>query len=480
MRLIPDFGARPVGKQRGRGFMAAVGAVGLLLAAITFYVGYQAAYSVPGRGYYNLKAEFKDANNLANHYEVRLGGVRAGQILDPRVENGKAVVDLRLEDQFKPLPVDSKLQVRLRSAVGVRYLEIIPGRSATVLKEGDTIPTTQVVDSVALDEVLGTFDNDTRASTSKLLRELGNGVGGRGTDLGEAVRDTPKMLTGLKGVSTALTARPGRQMSGFIRNGAQAAAAFDDARNDIVAGFKPQAQSLRAFTEAKEGVQGTLTEGAPTLASLRSTLPNVNRLVSEVGTLASRSRPAFDAAPAALRETTGLLDTAGKPLDDLKDTLQLADDAVNPVLDVLGKVKPVLPTIDTFMGALYPQLENLGPRACEISNATIGWSHYLGIGSNETNFIRFHFLAARPEQTAGQTGKGSDELNNLYDKFVNSDPYYGPCTNQGSEGATGKQRPVTARIVNAGRKPFNKTDNLPYETDPSIVASPSQIIQGGK
>lgn len=480
MRLIPDFGARPVGKARGRGFMAAVGMIGLLLAAVTFYVGYQAAYSVPGRGYYNLKAQFTDANNLANHYEVRLGGVRAGQILDPRVEDGKAVVDLRLEDQFKPLPVDSKLQVRLRSAVGVRYLEIIPGRSGSVLQEGDTIPTTQVVDSVALDEVLGTFDKDTRASTSLLLRELGEGVSGRGTDVGDTVRDTPKLLTGLTDVSSAITARPGRQMSGFIRNGAQAAAAFDDARNDIVAGFRPQAQSLRAFTEAKEGVQGTLTEGAPTLASLRSTLPAVNRLVSEVGTLAARSRPAFGAAPAALRRTTDVLDNAQQPLEDLEDTLQLADDAVNPVLGLLGKVKPVLPTIDTFLGAMYPQLENLGPRACEISNAAIGWSHYLGIGNSETNFIRFHLLALRPEQTAGQAGKGSEELNNLYDRFVNSDPYYGPCTNQGSEGATGKQRPVTARILNAGVKPFNKTDNLPYETDPTIVSSPSQVIQGGK
>lgn len=475
---MPEFG-RPVGHQRGRVFTAAVGITGLLLAALTFYVGYQAAYTVPGRGYYNLKAEFTDANNLANHYEVRLGGVRAGQILDPRVEDGKAVVDLRLEDQFKPLPVDSKLQVRLRSAVGVRYLEIIPGKSSTMLQEGEKIPTSQVLDSVALDEVLGTFDADTRASTSTLLRELGNGVNSRGTDLNEAVRDTPRLLGGLKDVSSAITSRPGRQMSGFIRNGNAVAGAFDDARNDLVAGFEPQRQALRAFTETPEGVQGTLVEGASALGSLRSTLPNVNRLVSEVGGLARNARPALDPAPAALRATTTLLDDATQPLGDLKDTLQLADDAVSPVLGVLDKVRPVLPTLDTTLSSLMPQLTNLGPRACEISNAAIGWAHYLGIGSNETNFIRFHLLAVRPEQTVGQ-GKGSDSLNNLYDRFVNVDPYFGPCTNKGTEGATGKQRPVTARIVNAGVKPFNRTDNLPYETDPDIVASPSQIIQGGK
>ncbi|MCW3014692.1 MAG: Long-chain-fatty-acid--CoA ligase [Solirubrobacterales bacterium] len=471
---------RAVGNQRGRAFMASIGVLGLVLAAITFYVGYQAAESVPGRGYYDLRAQFDDANNLANHYEVRLSGVRAGQILNPHVENGKAVVDLKLDDRFKPLPADSQLQVRLRSAVGVRYLEIIPGKSNKMLADGDMIPSAQVRDSVALDEVLGTFDTKTRAQTSRLLRELGTGVAGRGTDLNDTIRDTPGLLRGLRGVSNAITARPGDQLSAFIRNGAKTAGAFDDASKDIVAGLKPETQALKVFTDAGDGVQGTLSEGNQTLASVRSTLPHVNRLVSEVGDLARRGRPALRVAPDALRRTTRLLDDAQQPLDDLKATLDLADDAVDPVLGLLGKVKPVLPSIDTTLSALYPQLTNLGPRACEISNAAIGWGHYLGIGNSETNFIRFQLLAVRPEQTAGQAGKGSAALNDLYDKFVNSDPYYGPCTNGGTEGATGKQRPVTARVVNAGIKPFNRTDNLPYETDPNIVASPSQIIQGGK
>jgi virulence factor Mce-like protein len=470
---------RPVGQQRGRAFMASVGILGILLAGVTFYIGYEAANSVPGRGYYNIKAEFEDANNLANHYEVRMGGVRAGQILKPRVENGKAVVDLRLDDKFKPLPVDSQLQVRLRSAVGVRYLEIIPGKSSQMLEENDTIASSQVLESVALDEVLGTFDGETRGRTQALLRELGNSFDGRGPDLNDAIGATPDLLENLSGVSKAITSRPGEQMSRFIRNGSRVADAFDKAKDDIVAGFDPQERALRSFTEARDGVQGTLSEGAPTLGALRSDLPNVSRLLREVGGLASEARPAFAVAPASLRETTKLLRGAEQPLDDLEDTLDLADRAVSPVLDLLGKVRPVLPTLDTTLEALFPQLTNLGPRACEISNAAIGWAHYLGIGSNETNFIRFHLLAVRPEQTVGQ-GKGSDELNNLYDQFVNVDPYYGPCTNQGTEGATGKQRPVTARIVNAGKRPFNRTDNLPYETDPNIVAGPEQFIQGGK
>jgi phospholipid/cholesterol/gamma-HCH transport system substrate-binding protein len=471
---------RAVGNVRGRGFMAAIGVAGLLLAGVTFYIGYEAAVTVPGRGYYNLHAQFDDANNLANHYEVRLSGVRAGQILNPRVRDGKATVDLKLDDRFRPLPADSKLQVRLRSAVGVRYLEILPGHSKRMLPEGGTIPSTQVKDSVALDEVLGTFDTETRARTSMLLRELGGGVAGRGHDLNDAIGDAPRLLSGLRGTANAITDRPGDQLSGLIRHGAQTAKGFDDAAQDIVAGFRPETQALKVFTDARDDVQGTLGQARPTLASLRSTLPNVDRLVTEVGRLARTGRPAFRAAPSALKRTNALLTDAQRPLDDLEDTLDVADRAVAPTLSLLGKVKPSLPEIDGALDALYPQLTNLGPRACEISNAAIGWGQYLGIGDSQNNFIRFQLLAVRPELTGGQAGKGSDALNNLYDRFVNVDPYYGPCTNQGSEGATGKQRPIPERTLMAGVKPFNRTTNLPYETDPNVVADPSVVDFGGK
>ena len=475
---LRDYG-RPVGKQRSRFFFTAVGLAGLLAAIVTFYIGYQAAYSVPGRSYYNLEAEFADANNLANHYEVWIGGVRAGQILHPRVEDGKAVVDMRLDDKFRPLRSDSKLQVRLRSAVGVRYLEIVPGKNGTELAENDRLKASQVTDSVALDQVLGTFDPRTRTRTATLLRELGNGTAGRGTDLNETIATAPRLLGGLRGVSSAINARPGRPMSRFVRSGSETAAAFDDVRQELVDGFVPERQALAAFNDARDGVQGTLTEAATALRTLNSTLPNVNRLVAETAAVAREARPTLAVAPASLRETTRLLDDAQQPLENLRETLDLAEEAVDPVLDLLGKVRPVLPTLDRTLKDLTPTVQEVGPKSCEISNAFIGWGQYLGIGNSETNFIRFHLLALRPEQTAGQVGKGSEELNNLYDSFVNIDPYYGPCTNQGSEGATGKQRPVTARIVNAGKKPFNRTDNLPYETDPNKVASADQVIQGG-
>lgn len=460
---------RPVGQTRGRAFMATIGVTGLVLAAITFYIGYEAAYSVPGRGYYNLKAEFKDANNLANHYEIRMSGVRAGQVLNPHAEGTTAVVDLKLDDRFKPLPVDSKVRVRLRSAVGVRYLEIIRGTSSQMLPEGGTIPTSSVEPSVALDEVLGTFDTKTRAATSQLIQALGNGLNGRGTDLNGVIEGTPKLLTNLSGVSNAITDRPDEQLGGFIRSGTKAVKGFDDARFDIVGGFKPQKQALKIFNDNEQEFQSTLTEAGPALSTLRAQLPSIDRLVSETADFAREARPAFAAAPSSLRKTTKLLDNGQKPLRDLDDTLDLTKRAVSPTLGLLNNVRPVLPTIDNTLTALAPQLSYLAPRACEIGNSIVGWGTFLNIGDEFSSSIRFHLEATRPEVLGGQA-KGV-----LNDNLINRDPYTGPCTNGGSEGARGPQAPLPGRALNAGIKPFNRTDNLPYETDPNIRSDVSQF-----
>src|SRR3954468_15712736 len=200
---------RPVGKQRSRAFMLAVSIGALVLAAVTFYVGYEAANTVPLRGYYDLHAQFDNAENLANHYEIREGGVRVGQLLNPRVKNGKAVVDLRISDKYKPLLSDTQVRIRLRSAVGVRYLELIPGKHGTPLPEGATIPAANAKTPVELDKVLGTFDPKTRARTRALLNQMGIGAVGRGTDVNEAVKGSPKFFRGAASVSQAITNRPG-------------------------------------------------------------------------------------------------------------------------------------------------------------------------------------------------------------------------------------------------------------------------------
>jgi phospholipid/cholesterol/gamma-HCH transport system substrate-binding protein len=450
---------RPVGKQRSRLFMISVGIFGLLLAAATFYIGYQAAYSVPGRGYYNLHGELANAENLSNHYEIRSGGVRIGQVLNPRVEHGKAIVDMRIDDRYKPLRSDTQLRIRLRSAVGVRYLEVIPGTKGTPLPEGATIPASNARTPVALDKVLDTFDTRTRARTRDLLNELGAGVQSRGADLNQAIASAPHFLGSLQGFSGAVVERRDA-MANFIAGANRAAGAFDGARDEIGTGFKPESEALKPFNDDRGDVQATLAGAAPALATLRTQLPAVSGLLDEVGHFATATRPTFQAAPAALRSTTALVNRAARPLGDAKKTLDLASGAVNPALDLLRAAHPVLPGVERGLSDVVPTLQRLAPRACDMTQFATGWAEYIKWGDSYESMIRFLVAAVRPEQPVGQNNNVSKIPapggGDAYDGLINKDPYPAQCVN--GTGEAGFEQPTEQESV---RGESYSSTNLP-------------------
>lgn len=180
---------RPAAQQRGRGFMLLVGFAGLGVASLLAYVGFNAPNTIPGRGYYNLTAQLNQADNLTGHYQVRVAGRLVGQVLDPRVEDGQAVVDLQLDRDVGPLLSDTTIKVRPRSPIGVRFVELHPGTRGTPLKDGAVLPASQASASVPLDDVLSTLDPKTRKRTQELLAGLGGGFADRGEDVNETLKE---------------------------------------------------------------------------------------------------------------------------------------------------------------------------------------------------------------------------------------------------------------------------------------------------
>jgi ABC-type transporter Mla subunit MlaD len=220
-------------------------------------------------------------------------------------------------------------------------------------------------------------------------------------------------------------------------------------RADIAAGFDPERRALAPFSDRRVDLQATLTAAPPALGELRGGLPAVSRLAEAVGGFARAGQPTLDEAPAALRSTVALLRGAKAPLGDARHTLELAQRAVTPTLDLLGNVRPVLPSVDQALSDVVPTLDYLAPRACELSSFSTGWAEYLKWGDSSNNFIRFILQAARPTQPAGQTNNvtkipqpgGGD----AYNRFIHSSPYPPPCN--GNVGSTGVERPTEAQSI---------------------------------
>lgn len=431
--------ARKVGKPANRLFVVVVGLAGIFGLIGMIALGYNSPNNIPGRSYYNLEARFRDAGNLSSHYDVRLGGRRIGQVLHPRVDKGVAVFDLQLSGDLR-LRSDTRLRVRPRSLLGVRYVDVTPGTRGRILKEGEAIPASQTTaPRVELDDVLGVFDHSTRRRAGQLLRELGGGLGGRGEEASAAIGSAPGALRDIGAVSRAITARPGAAGE-LVRSADTLTAALDPVRGALADGFAPEARALRPFKERGAALRATLERAPATLAALRGGLPSAERLVRAAGGLASDGRAALSAAPAALRETTRLLRDARAPLRHADETLALAQRAVDPTLSLLRTVRPLLPALDTAAGAVTPITQQLEPHGCDLAATFSGWADMTKWTTPLANITRVEVASASPETAFGKQrtllpdGRGGDRM-------VFQAPYPPPCE------AEWLVRPGTGEIV---------------------------------
>lgn len=411
---------RAASAQRGKAFMYSLGLAGVVIAAILLYIGYNAPKQIPGRSYYNLKAEFADADNLTSSYQVRIGGRLVGQVLDPKVENGKAVVQLQLNPDIEPLRSDSTLRVRPRSPVGVRFVELIPGTKGKPLGNWDRLPASQTSETVQLDQALETFDPARREKAKTFLNEMGKGLLARGEDNNESLQRSPRFLSGLTEIAGAVNDRGGAPQR-FIAGAQGAANAADPVRSAIADGFDPESRALDIFVNNADALREDLDVAPGTLASTRANLAQTDPALVELRGMATEMRPMLRASVPALRETATLLDESRDGLRDVPATMKLLDRSVPPTLRLLRTVKPVLPNMETAFRSSGPILDTLGPRECDINLFAGNWSSMLGYGTDAGTILRLNVVQGG-EENVGGGAKGSAL------KSIRSNPYPNPCT----------------------------------------------------
>src|SRR5258708_5952853 len=136
-------------RRRGSASIAAnpvlIGAATTLVVIVAVFLAYNANNGLPFVPSYTLKAEAPTAAQLVKRNEARVRGTRVGVvdgIVPIRHSNGSvtAQLSLKLETTVKPLPTDSTVIVRPRSALGLKYVEITKGSAAKGFADGSTIP----------------------------------------------------------------------------------------------------------------------------------------------------------------------------------------------------------------------------------------------------------------------------------------------------------------------------------------------------
>jgi len=423
---------RSVSHESHRGVIVGLGLGGIIIAIVLVVIGQTATNGIPGRSYYTVDVALKNADNIAPHAQVRMGGRLIGQVLRPRVEDGKARMTLQLKGGIEPLRSDTRVEIRPRSAIGVRYVELVPGATGTPMAEGATIPAANTEITRPLDEVLSTLDSDTRSRTQTLLRGLGASMAGRGEDLNAALGDVAPLSDDLGETMKAIADRPDAA-AGFVRGADTAATALDPAREDMTRSFAPSATVARAFSDERGALRDTLAQAPRALRAGQDGLRATRPLLREVTRFSRESLPALEAAPVALRHTRALLQDAGPTLKRTESTLVAARRAVPPTLDLLRTLRPELAPPRTAFAQSTPVVRNLAPRYCDLRNMFGNWSKMMEYGTSLGNYLRFN-VPAGPESVQGW--QGGVDLGPLAGR---GNAYPAPCE-AGTEQVGGRRR----------------------------------------
>jgi virulence factor Mce-like protein len=424
-----------------------VGAVTILVAIVAVFLSYNANTGLPFVPTYDLKANLPNGSQLVEGFEVRIGGARVGQVsrIDPvQRDDGStyARITMKLDKEIEPLPADSELLVRPRSALGLKYVEVRPGRGGRGLENGETIPLSQSrPEVVEIDDLFNMFDDKARAGSRNSLDGYGGGLAGRGQDLNVAIRELRPLLRDLEPVAANLAA-PETRLNRFFKELGDAASEAAPVAEQQASLFVNLDTSFIALAQiARPFLQESISEGPPTeevairefplqRPFLRNNAAFFRELRPGVATL-PRSAPvladAFEAGTEVLPKTPPM----NRALADVFEAL--ADFSGDPL------VRQGIDQLTRLSSSLRPTLRFLTPVQTTCNYATL--------------FFR---------NTASLLSDG--DANGTWQRFVIVETPQGP-NNEGGPSSRPANGPSTSNHLHTNPYPNTATPGQPEECE---------------
>jgi virulence factor Mce-like protein len=309
-KLASDLAANPI----------LTGAVLLLAALIGVVVSYNANKGLPFVPTYQIDAAVPDAAELIKGgSEVRVGGARVGIVKEVEPELGQgnsppyARLRLALDKNLEGIPADSTVQVRPRSILGAKYVDLTLGNSAQEIAAGGKLPLKQAIPVVELDEAFNTFDKETTRGIQNSVTELGNALAGRGESFNQAIGAAGRLMPPLQRVLRNITSERA-DLDGFLRGTAAATGALAPVAATLGRLFDHGATTMQAIDAAGPALGESIEELPETEAVGTRALSRLGPVLADAAAITRQIRPGTRVLPrisrrlaTALRETTPVL-----------------------------------------------------------------------------------------------------------------------------------------------------------------------------
>jgi phospholipid/cholesterol/gamma-HCH transport system substrate-binding protein len=322
-----------------------------------------------GEDFVEVDAELSSAQAVTpgQGQTVNVAGVEVGEMSRVRLEDGKAIVTLKLRQGAVPVYKDATVLLRPKTGLKDMVAELTPGTpEAGELPEGARIPIGQTLPDVNVDEILASLDGDTRAFLVLLLSGGAEGLRGNAKPLADAIRRFEPLARDTRAVSSQLARREAnirRVVHNFsllveeLGGKDDQLAEFVENSNAVFSVFAAQDASLRA----------TLAELPSTLTETQSALAKTGRLARVLGPALTDLLPTARALGPTLQQVQPFLrDTTPVIQDEIRPFVRAARPNVTqlqPALNDLSAVAPDLVTSFQILNALVNTLAYNPPGA---------------------------------------------------------------------------------------------------------------------
>ncbi|HWF54377.1 MAG TPA: MlaD family protein [Solirubrobacteraceae bacterium] len=308
----------------------AIGVLVLVLCGLAAWISTVAIDGEPWSAPYQVRIALPPgAPLLTPGDDVRIGGERVGQVSSVTLASAsrtRAIATLSLAG--RSVGPGASARVRPRGLAGAVYVDLDPGRPGRALPSGSVLHET--TGGVEVTDVIAGFDAATRRALQSTLNGDGNGVAGRGVQVGQTIGAAPAVLADATAVTRALTPATG-VLSGLLGSAGAVTGAVAPVGSDALGGAVGAGRSVLSAT-----APGGLT------ASVRA-LPG-----------------AEDTAASVLPSADGLLSVARRAASVLTPGIAALNDAL-PTLRSLETAAPSVATLARVAGVASPALRELTP-----------------------------------------------------------------------------------------------------------------------
>lgn len=463
--------------KHARDFIA-IGVVALLAVLIGGYILSNQRFYLPawvpiiGSDFIDYYAQFSTAQAVTpgQGQTVIVAGVTIGEIGGVTLENGTAIVEMKIREKYARIYKDASALLRPKTGLNDMVIELNPGSASSgEIARGGTLPISRTLPNVNPDQILAGLDTDTRAYLQMLVNGGGEGLNDNSNELSATIKRFDPITVYLAQIGKEM----GRRQA-YIKQGIHNFRLLTEelgARDTQLARWVRSSNDVfTVFADQQSNLRETLSLLPGALDATNNAVIDSNALTNQMGPALAKLQPTAVGTAASLESLQSFAKATTPVLEDqLRPFTAEADPtvaALKPAAADLAATAPQLDTTFSVLNTLTNELAYNPPGAQEGYLYWLAWGNHLSANmlsaQDSGGPIRRGTLFSSCDALTiyEDLGKGNPELGTLIE-LLNAPKVAEVCA-----------APAAAAQVASGKKIARRALEQQRENSPGAPAGP--------